>query len=246
MITFSLGRQSAVARFSRFSRFSIDEALLFQPVGGMQAMTTVFQRVSWFSLVVIGVFLGGCAGESGPAGPPPVPVSEQSRPVEHVADTATDTATGTANDKVATRRKYGGLSFEIPSTWREIPDAPMVDSKFVISTEQGDCEMTLTTMGGGLEANLERWVGQIQQEPGDEPEWTTLSVAGVDSRMVDVRGAFHSNVGPNPGRKENWRLIGIAVPQDRDFFVKLLGPREAITELQDQLNEFLKTGEANK
>ena len=47
----------------------------------------------------------------------------------------------------------------------------MVDSKYIITTEHGEMEMTLTSMGGGVEANLNRWVGQVGREPGEEPTW---------------------------------------------------------------------------
>ena len=117
----------------------------------------------------------------------------------------------------------------------------MVDSKYIIPTEHGEMEMTLTSMGGGVEANLNRWVGQVGREPGEEPTWSTVDVAGIESRKVDVRGSFNSTVGSNPGAKEDWRLIGIAVPLPRDFFIKLVGPREAVVEFKDELDAFLKT-----
>ena len=202
-------------------------------------------QFSLAGLLTAACVISGCSSDSGPIKPPPVPVSARetketgNKPTVAVEDSRSVAQAGT------TVRRYGALSFEIPASWQEIANAQMVDSKFTIPTESGDCEITLTTMGGGIEANLTRWVGQIQMEPGDEPEWTTVSIAGIDSRMVDVRGSFNTTVGENPGLRENWRLIGIAVPQERDFFVKLIGPRDAITGLQDELLQFLKTGRTN-
>ena len=102
-------------------------------------------------------------------------------------------------------------------------------------------EITLTSMGGGADMNLNWWVGQVGRDPGEEPSFSTIEVAGIKSRMVDVRGSFNSTVGSNPGAKEDWRLIGIVIPMQRDFTIKLVGPREAVVEYKDELDVFLKS-----
>lgn len=179
------------------------------------------------------VLSSGCSSDlQENASVPPVPVAS----VEATADAVDDeSADGSGH------RHYTGIGFEIPEDWQEIPNQTMVDSKFLIPSEHGEMEITLTSMGGGIQANLDRWVGQVGREPGDEPGWSTVDVAGIEARMVDVRGSFNSTVGSNPGAKEDWRLIGIAIPLPRDFFVKLVGPREAVVEFQDELDAFLKT-----
>lgn len=183
----------------------------------------------------------GCFSEPDtPAVSLPVPQARSAAAPEPASSTG---ASGTAG---SSRRQYTGISFEIPAAWKEIPDQQFVDSKFTVSTKAGDVEVTLTSMGGGIEANLERWVGQIHQEPGDEPSWTKLTVCGVESTMVDVRGTFSSGVGAGGGPKPDWRLIGVAVPLPRDFFVKAVGPREAVAEFQSRLPDVLKTGEIEK
>jgi len=169
---------------------------------------------------------------------PPVPVAEP------VAESATPESSPTEQhdgDGQSKHRHYEGIGFAIPNSWQELSGQQMVDSKYIIPTEHGEMEMTLTSMGGGIDANLNRWVGQVGRDAGEEPSWSTVDVAGIDSRKVDVRGSFNSTVGSNPGAKEDWRLIGIAVPLPRDFFVKLVGPREAVVEFQDELDAFLKT-----
>jgi len=169
-------------------------------------------------------------------------------PVPQARSASAPEAGGGSNAGTAgsARRQYSGISFEIPADWKEIPDQQFVDSKFTVPTKAGDVEVTLTSMGGGIEANLERWVGQIHQEPGDEPSWTKLTVCGVESTMVDVRGRFSSGVGAGGGPKQDWRLIGVAVPLPRDFFVKAVGPREAVAEFQSRLPDVLKTGAIEK
>ncbi|MDA1163744.1 MAG: hypothetical protein O3B13_11635 [Planctomycetota bacterium] len=186
------------------------------------------------NVLALSLSIAGCTPPDGADDAvPPVPVAE-------TADEETASIKDT-NPDGSTHRHYEGIGFAIPNRWQELPNQTMVDSKYIIPTEHGEMEMTLTSMGGGLKSNLDRWVGQVGRDQGDEPTWATIEVAGIESRKVDVRGSFNSTVGANPGAKEDWRLVGIAVPLPRDFFIKLVGPREAVVEFQDELDEFLKS-----
>ena len=180
------------------------------------------------------LLIAGCTSGGGDADVvPPVPVAEAS-----AADAA---PSENADPDGSKHRHYTGIGFAIPNSWQEVPNVKMIDSKYIIPTENGDMEMTLTSMGGGAEGNISRWVGQVGRDPGEEPSRSTVEVAGIESYKVDVRGSYNSTVGDNPGPREDWRLIGIVVPQQRDFTIKLAGPREAVVEFQDELQAFLKT-----
>lgn len=189
---------------------------------------------AWGLLVSI-VLISGCTNQRGGEGEsiPPVPVAEsataESEPTENVSPDG------------STHRHYAGIGFAIPNDWNELPDQRMVDSKYIIPTENGDMEMTLTSMGGGADLNIDRWVGQVGRAPGEEPSFSTIDVAGIESRMVDVRGSYNSTVGASKGPQEDWRLIGLVIPMQKDFTIKLVGPREAVVEFQDELDAFLRT-----
>ena len=188
----------------------------------------------------------GCGGPGADdSGPPPVAKVKTEPPADEVRDGSEteQPASGEASaDSGETEtREYAGLSFEVPTAWEELEKSQFYDSKFIVHSEHGDMELTLASVGGGIDANLNRWVGQVGQAPGDEPTWSTVDVAGIESRMVDVRGSFNSRLPGQTGTQENWRLIGVAVPLARDFYVKLVGPREAVAEFQDDLTAFLKT-----
>lgn len=190
---------------------------------------------SLLAMICIGVALSGCT-QSGndESAVPPVPVAESTS-----KETPASESGGVAGD--STHRHYEGIGFAIPNSWQEIPNVKMIDSKYIIPSEHGDMEMTLTSMGGGAEGNINRWVGQVGRDPGEEPSRSTIEVAGIKSSMVDVRGSFNSTVGDNKGPQEDWRLIGIVIPMQRDFTIKLVGPREAVVEFKDELDEFLKS-----
>ena len=190
---------------------------------------------SLFAIICIGMALSGCT-QSGTdeASVPPVPVAEST-------STETPVSEASGADGESKHRHYEGIGFAIPNSWQEIPNVKMIDSKYIIPSEHGDMEMTLTSMGGGAEGNINRWVGQVGRDPGEEPSRSTIEVAGIKSSMVDVRGSFNSTVGDNKGPQEDWRLIGIVIPMQRDFTIKLVGPREAVVEFKDELDEFLKS-----
>lgn len=187
---------------------------------------------SLLTILCLSLTVSGCTeSESDEASVPPVPVAEST--------TVEPAASHSGGDGETTHRHYAGIGFAIPNSWEEIPDPPAVDSKYIIPTEHGDMEITLTSMGGGADMNINRWVGQVGRDPGEEPSHSTIEVAGIKSRMVDVRGSFNSTVGGNKGRQEDWRLIGIVIPMQRDFTIKLVGPREAVVEYKDELDAFL-------
>lgn len=182
----------------------------------------------------------GCT-EAPTYAPPAIPVAEVPEPP--TPDSDPGTASGSTTGGSTKRREYTGISFEIPSDWRD-QEAQMVDSKYVASTEQGDIEITLTSMGGGIDANLDRWVKQIRMDPSDEPTRSTVNIDGVEAKKVDVRGRYSSGVGTDQGTRQETRLIGIAVPLPlRDFYIKLVGPRDAMVEFDDELNSFLKSAQ---
>ena len=191
------------------------------------------------SLALSTAFLTSGCTQAPPQAPPAIPVAAVPSPPS--TDSDGEPASTSSAGVSGKRRQYTGISFEIPSNWTD-QAAQMVDSKYVVSTEHGDIEITLTSMGGGIDANLDRWVKQVRRESNDKPNSSTVDIAGVEAKKVDVRGQYASGVGSDKGTRQETRLIGIAVPLPlRDFFIKLVGPREAVVEFDDELQSFLKT-----
>jgi hypothetical protein len=191
----------------------------------------VFSSCLMLSLVV------GCSKPQQDPSVPPVPVA----PASKVSDTAPSQPTS----HVGGERSYeysDNITFDIPESWREDPNPSMVDSRYFIKTSEGELQLTLTSMGGGLNQNIERWVKQVKTA-GEGASRDNVTIAGVSCPRVDVRGDYNNRVGADKGNKENWRLIGIGVPNSsRDFFVKLVGPRDGINEFKEEFEGFLKSG----
>jgi hypothetical protein len=47
--------------------------------------------------------------------------------------------------------------------------------------------------------------------------------------------------------QENWRMIGVGIPLgERDFFLKLTGPNEAVAAVRDAFRTFVKSAKLTK
>ncbi len=179
------------------------------------------------------------AGPSGSAEePPPVPTAPPlSQPA---ADGSQTDGRGNAGDGETIEKRYDGVRYRVPKSWRELPPSPAVDSKFEIDTPQGTLELTLTTMGGGVELNFQRW---IQQMGGATPRRDTIEIDGHSAEWIDLRGTYQSGFGPAGRKHDDYRLIGVAIPlQPRAFFIKLVGPREAVDAFLPQFERFVRSG----
>ncbi len=145
-------------------------------------------------------------------------------------------------------RQYTGIKFDIPENWREVPNQTMVDSKYIVPSAKGDMELTLTSMGGGIPANIDRWAGQIRRPQGEDVKRDQLDINGLPTTLIDVRGTYTSNTAMgNNDSKDDWRLVGLGIPvPQRDFFVRLVGPREAVSDFYDELMKIVKSAEMQK
>ena len=107
------------------------------------------------------------------------------------------------------------LRFEMPKGW--VPKAPsssMRVAEFVLPKADGDAEdATLTVYsfpggGGTVEANLERWIGQMSQPDGKPSKEvaktsTMTSTSGVKMTLVDVPGTYIAEVSPGSTERFN-------------------------------------------
>lgn len=144
------------------------------------------------------------------------------------------------------KRKYHGISFLIPKEWSEIrlssAQQTVINSKYKIPTEKGDLELTLTNMGGGWESNLDRWAVQMGQQGRGGGERESISVDGVESHWVDVKGDYVAKFNDAQGPHTGFRLVGGVIRiKPQDFTLKLLGPSEAVADYHDKFMEFVKT-----
>ena len=146
-----------------------------------------------------------------------------------------------------------GVTFMPPAGWQDIGPEGMRQAQYRLTPVEGDSapgEVNVfyfgPNSGGGVEANLQRWIGQITPEAGGaEPERGTFTANGLPGHVVSVNGSYKSGGGrPMGGDGEilpGYRLVGVVVegPQGSVFF-KLTGPLATAQTMESDLMTMVK------
>jgi hypothetical protein len=130
-----------------------------------------------------------------------------------------------------------GIEWQIPGRWvAELAQGMRLASYVVPAPGEGGENAQCAVyyfgpgQGGGVDANLERWIGEFQN-PGT-PARRTREIHGLHVSQVEVTGAYAAHAGAPgeaPGVKSGWTLLGAVVegPSGAVFF-KLTGPGPTI------------------
>jgi hypothetical protein len=199
--------------------------------------------IAWACLALF--VLAGCgADESVGRVDPPVPVAtREPGPIQKSAGPRT-----TAN-VVKTgpfEKTFDGIRFSVPAGWNEVenPTPQFVDARFQIPTPHGEVKLTFSSNSGGVDVNIERWMGQFQLPQGKRPNVEQLSVGGASAKWVDLHGDFVGGAmggAPASGGPIE-RMLGVAIPMGaRDFYLKLTGSNAAVSDVRDAFRDFVRT-----
>lgn len=131
----------------------------------------------------------------------------------------------------------GSIDLLVPETWEfSAPTSNMRLGQFLVPGAAGTAELVVYYFGeqgaGGVRANIERWVGQFEEEglqsalaKGQREKGTYV--------VVTCHGTYNEPIGP-PVRRETRpmkgaAMIAIIVPTERgDHFFKLAGPAATV------------------
>jgi len=100
--------------------------------------------------------------------------------------------------------------------------------------------------GGSVDANVERWVGQMQQ-PDGKPVSTvkrdTAHVNGLTVTLIDVSGTYVAETAPGANSRHNnaaYRLrAGVIETPSGPYYVKLTGPQQTVAKWDRAFNDFI-------
>jgi hypothetical protein len=132
------------------------------------------------------------------------------------------------------------LQFQVPGSWKKVkPRSRIIDYEFSIPAAKGETQpgrMTITSAGGGIAANLQRWRDQFTPPANttakEAAKTRQLSIAGLDVHVIDLKGTFHDRRGPFAPATDRprYRMLGavIETPGAGLFFVKFYGPQPTI------------------
>jgi hypothetical protein len=131
-----------------------------------------------------------------------------------------------------------GITFYPHTDWTDLGPSGMRKAEFAYGPIEGEADSATLTVyyfgpeqGGGVEANLQRWVGQMTLAEGVEPSRVDETVNGMPLHLIDVKGTYNVSSGMMMGgpttAKEGY-LMSAAVlegPEGSVFF-KLTGPEK--------------------
>lgn len=214
-------------------------------------MTT--RRLATFTLVIIALVSAGCRDreitsykapkEAPPPAQPAAATTSGNLPPDHppiggsaaapagtdMASTAVPTASGSA------------LTWTAPAGWTPKALGSMRKGSFSIKGDGVEADLSITAFPGatgGLEANLNRWRGQLGLAPASAEEVTKavekFEANGLQFIVVDYVG-------------NGSRLLGAVVPYGgNSWFFKLTGPDALVAGQKAAYLEFLRTVKENK
>ena len=102
--------------------------------------------------------------------------------------------------------------------------------------------------GGGVDANIDRWIGQMSQPSGGSSaelaQRASEEVHGMPVHIVSVDGTYNAGSmgGGASGPLEGYRMVGAIVegPQGSVFF-KLTGPAETARAMEAGLRDLVQS-----
>lgn len=148
------------------------------------------------------------------------------------------------------------LRYDAPDEWTEqASPSPMRVTQFQLPRVAGDAEDVELVVfyfggsGGSVDANLERWVSQMEQPDGrssfDVASTTGFDADGLAVTLLDVPGTYVAAVRPGAGERLNkpdFRLLAAVVETPAGpYFFKLTGPARSVARWDRPFTAFLRT-----
>ncbi len=138
-----------------------------------------------------------------------------------------------------------GIRWTAPSNWKAQGERPMRLATYQVP-ESAECAVYYfgQGQGGGVQANIDRWIGQFQGSK-TAPKVDKRTISGLKVTTVDVSGAYNGMGGPRAPEgppKEGYRLLGAIVegPQGSVFF-KFTGPAKTVAANQSGFEKMLSS-----
>jgi hypothetical protein len=140
----------------------------------------------------------------------------------------------------------GGLKFKYSAPWM-LSDTPGMMRVATLLAKVEGAEKAIEAAyyvfpggGGGVDANVQRWLGQF----ATKPESKTEEIPAGDQKVTLVTATGTFNDGPPMGAKtpkENYTLLGAIVPtaDGNNVFIKVTGPKDAVATLTEGFRKMI-------
>jgi hypothetical protein len=151
------------------------------------------------------------------------------------------------------------LHFKAHPDWiAEKPSSNMRLAQYKLPKAEGDPEDASLVLyffgsnqGGSVQANLERWISQIEQPDGSSSQAKakseTLTIHGLKVSTIDLAGTYVAETAPGSGVRHNnpgYRLRAAVIETPKGtHYVKLVGPSKTIDHWDKAFNDYLQSFE---
>jgi hypothetical protein len=148
----------------------------------------------------------------------------------------------------------GELSYKVPDSWKqEAPSNQMRKAQYRLPGADGaeDAEMAVFVFpgsGGGVQANIDRWIGQFKQPDGsnstDKVEIKKVESDQFKISIIYLTGTHlkGSMMGGETTELKNYAMIAAIVETDTDpWFFKTIGPEKTINHWRSEFEKFTET-----
>lgn len=139
----------------------------------------------------------------------------------------------------------GDITLNVPEGWKQKPQVrePRI-VEFEVPPAGGDKdagEFVVFYFGkrgaGGVKANIDRWIGQLEEE-GRKVRIVSGESAGGKYTLVDLSGAYNKSIGPPIAKKSKrlpgWRVLNVVIETEQGpYFLKLDGPEKTIAGVEN-------------
>lgn len=151
-----------------------------------------------------------------------------------------------------------GLTFAAPPAWKARPAASsMRVAEFVVPKAAGDVEDAelivfffgsfFGRLAGGVDANVDRWISQMQQPDGsaskDRARREAQTINGLKVTTVDLSGTYIAEVRPGASErynKPNFRLRAAVVETAKGpYYLKMTGPARTMAAADADFKKFV-------
>ena len=141
------------------------------------------------------------------------------------------------------------LTFELPSGWqRRNPSSNMRLAEASIPGPGGPDELAVfhfgAGQGGAVDANLKRWIAQMDTDPGTIPAQGEFESNGLKVTWIDMQGTLKpSAMGMGPKEEQRgYRLIGaVAEGPGGPWFFKVTGPDAPLAPRREEMLAMLRS-----
>lgn len=198
------------------------------------------------AVALLALPLAGCGGETPP--PPaddgaaadgaPEPVSSRGEPVSPAPQDGGAAAAA------------GSITWDPPEGWQEQqPSSAMRMAQAAIPGDAGAAELTVFHFGpgggGGTEANIQRWIGQMDVAPGTEPSRQVFETdSGYQVTWVEVAGTLKPSMmgtGPTEPQPDSLLLGAVVEGPGGPWFFKATGPEATLAPERDAFRAMLES-----